>query len=104
MVSVNICYYKKLNDLFYDDLGYSLSDQAFPVRFGLEHVEIHAGQLGFNIILEVIELRTLAVAIAHAVLLDSDFLEQGRRLLAGWRAEDPVVIAEMDDIAFLVMW
>ena len=84
MVSVNICYYKKLNDLFYDDLGYNLSDQAFPVRFGLEHVEIHAGQLGFNIILEVIELRTLAVAIAHAVLLDSYFLEQGRRLLAGW--------------------
>lgn len=104
MVSVNICYYKKLNDLFYDNLGYSLSDQAFPVRFGLEHVEIHAGQLGFNIILEVIELRPLAVAIAHAVLLDSDFLEQSRRLLAGWRAEDSVVIAEMDDIAFLVMW
>ena len=59
--------------------------------------------MGFDIILEIIELRPLAVAIAHAILLDSDFLEQGRRLLAGWRAEDPVVIAEMNDIAFLTV-
>ena len=59
--------------------------------------------MGFDIILEIIELRPLAVAIAHAILLDSDFLEQGRRLLAGWRAEYPVMVTEMNDIAFLTV-
>jgi len=29
--------------LFYDNFGHCLSNEIFPIRFSLEHVEVHAG-------------------------------------------------------------
>lgn len=74
----------------------------FSVREGGQVVDVHEGNLGTDIIPEAVEFFRILFGI-DTVEGRGRFLQEGNGLLGCRGSENPVMVAQMDDVSFLFM-
>lgn len=89
--------------LLRDDTAYLAVGLFHAARFSFEEVEEHEGKLGSYVVAEMVEEGTVEVAFGHAVFFAGNGFQEDDRFLGCRYRENPVVVTQVDDVAFLVM-